>query len=488
MKWSKYIALLIFFLVLFSGSVFSQDHHYWSQQFGSRSALMGGSVVGGVRDTSAGFYNPGALGFVNEPSLSVSANAYQLEKLSIDNGAGTHSALDSEKISVIPLLASGTIVSERFPEHTFGYSLLAKNNTSIDTSGRIDQSIDVINDVKHKDGKVYFQGEENFIGQVIANSEVTELWGGLSWAHQLRSTLSIGATAFLALRNQSQNQATSARAVNDNLIASADQLNYIDFWNFRTLLKLGIAADFTPLKWGLTITSPSLNLFGQGTVAAEQSSNNSYDPEQEQFIGQLISNRQENLDTTYKTPFSIAAGFEYAVTKRTRIAGTLEWFNKQNQYDVITPGSSNFLAGIIENIVDSQGNLNSERYELIKVKDAAESVINFGLAIEHSLTSTTKGYLSFRTDYEAHPNLESNSLGITQWDIYHLTLGATFRRERSELAVGFTYSFGQQDNFRQLANFAKIGNGVLLGETETTTADYDALTLIVGYTYFFEIK
>ena len=30
-------------------------------QVGSRSALMGGAVVGGVRDTSATFYNPGAL-------------------------------------------------------------------------------------------------------------------------------------------------------------------------------------------------------------------------------------------------------------------------------------------------------------------------------------------------------------------------------------------------------------------------------------------
>src|SRR5210317_1961792 len=82
--WRKYIALFAFFLVFFSYPALSQDHHYWTQQFGSRSALMGGAVVGGVRDTSAGFYNPGALGFVNQPSLSVSANGYQLERLSIE--------------------------------------------------------------------------------------------------------------------------------------------------------------------------------------------------------------------------------------------------------------------------------------------------------------------------------------------------------------------------------------------------------------------
>jgi hypothetical protein len=45
MKHYQYIALMAFFLVL--QPVYSQDHHYWSQQFGSRSALMGGAVVGG---------------------------------------------------------------------------------------------------------------------------------------------------------------------------------------------------------------------------------------------------------------------------------------------------------------------------------------------------------------------------------------------------------------------------------------------------------
>jgi hypothetical protein len=47
----------------------SQDSNYNTNQYGSRSALMGGAVVGGVRDTSAGFYNPGALGFVDNASL-----------------------------------------------------------------------------------------------------------------------------------------------------------------------------------------------------------------------------------------------------------------------------------------------------------------------------------------------------------------------------------------------------------------------------------
>ncbi|OQY55694.1 MAG: hypothetical protein B6247_06875 [Candidatus Parabeggiatoa sp. nov. 2] len=113
----------------------------------------------------------------------------------------------------------------------------------------------------------------------------------------------------------------------------------------------------------------------------------------------------------------------------------------------------------------------------------------FGLAVEHAFTDKTKGYLSFRVDHETNPQLEGNSLGMANWDIFHLTTGATFRRKRSELAVGFTYSFGkQQENFMQLANFADIRDDNLLGETGITSADYNAFSVIVGYTYFFDRK
>lgn len=485
MKLFDYIIFLIF-LMIFSQPVFSQDHHYWSQQFGSRSALMSGVVVGGVRDTSAGYYNPGALGFINKPSLSVSANAYQLERLSIDNGIGTGTSLDSDKISIIPLLASGTMILKAFPSHTFGYSLLAKNQSSIDTSGRIEKNQEIFKDIYHNNGTVSFQGEEKFIGQIFASSQVTELWGGMSWAHKARPNISIGTTAFFAFRNQTQNQTTMARATNDRTIATADKMDYIDFWNVRFLLKFGVAAEFDTLKVGMTLTTPSRNLFGQGTVAGENSFNNAYDPAQDKFYGNLISNRLEDLDTTYRNPLSIALGLEYAATPKTNIAGTVEWFAKQKQYNVITPGKHSFLRNII---VDEfiAFDTNSENRELIEVTDGAESVINVGAAIEHEFANDIKGYLGFRVDHESNPNSSKNhSLGITTWDIYHFTIGTMFKRKRSELAVGFTYSIGRpQDNFLQFANFGNIASGSLSGETQYTSADYHAFTLIVGYTYFF---
>jgi len=485
---NKYILLFSFLLVIGSKITIAQDHHYWTQQFGSRSALMGGAVVGGVRDTSAGFYNPGALGFVKEPTLSVSANAYQLERLSVDNGFGTGEQLSSDQIGVIPVLASGTLIIEQFPQHTFGYTLLTKTQSSFSASGRVDKTFN-IGDFTHQDGSVSFLGDENYIGQLIVENETTEFWGGLTWAYQVRPNISVGATAFMAFRNQSQNQSIRVRAVNDDLMTTSDVINYVDFWHIRSLFKLGIAAEFEPFKLGLALTTPSLNVFGEGTVAAEESFNNFYDPNTDQLTGVLASDRQENLDTTYKNPFSLALGAEIELTKATNLGLAVEWFAQQGEYDVFTPGSYTFLRDVVSPVVDfSSGQKTLDGESLIHVKDGADEVLNIGIAVEHIFNDKLRGYFSFRTDQESNPEIPTRSLGIANWDIYHLTVGTITRRKHSELAVGLTYSFGEQEQFKQFANFGNPNPEQLVGDNLETTAKFRAVSLLIGYTYFFDIN
>ncbi|MCB0486189.1 MAG: hypothetical protein KDC47_08335, partial [Flavobacteriaceae bacterium] len=114
---------VLFFLIFSTTTTFAQDSNYWANQYGSRSALMGGAVVGGVRDTSAGYYNPGALGFIEDSSISVSGNAYTFSSTDLTNGAGTGDDLSSDNVQAIPTLLSGIVKIEGAPDHSFGYTV-----------------------------------------------------------------------------------------------------------------------------------------------------------------------------------------------------------------------------------------------------------------------------------------------------------------------------------------------------------------------------
>ena len=494
MKQHWLIILVAFFsMSFFSALVLSQEHHYWTNQFGSRAELMSGAIVGGVRDTSAGFYNPGALGFVKASTFSVSGNGYQVESVDVSNGAGTGVSVDSFGTNIIPLLISGTFVLD---SGTFGYSLLAKNQSSIKLSGRHEESsfsgLDSNPYYAQIDSTgepvVYgsaFDGPEIYRGQFTYDSEVSEFWAGLSWAHQVRDNFSIGISGFFALRNQNFNTVQFGRMANiaSDFIASEDAFLNMDFYNIRGLLKFGAAADFDALKIGAALTTPSVSLYGKGTVAGGVGQFR-----EDQAVGFLTDDRQEELNADYQTPLSLALGLEYAITKKIRVAGTIEWFAEQKRYKVITPSSKNFFVNEGEPFLDSQ--------EVLTVEDKADSVVNYAIAVELAFPNKIKGYLGFRTDFSTFPGYDEeasyDNMGINNWDIYHITVGmARQSGKTSELALGFTYSLGSQDNFEPLANINpadRSGDDYILATNseKKSSIDYQALGITVGYTYYFK--
>jgi len=496
MQQNRSIIGLVFILMnLSSYQALCLDNHYWSNQFGPRSALMSGAVVGGVRDNSAGFYNPGAFGFVQEPSFSINADAYQLQRLTIADGAGTSDDLESQQVNVIPLLLSGS-----FPlgGQTFGYSILTKESSSVNLSARNEKTVDVLQ--SNPLFGAAFDGPEQYRGQYLYNSKISEYWAGLSWANRLNKNLSMGISGFLALRQQNNDTTALARATNQHvqhnsvnfMVGIQDFVRHIDFYNVRGLLKLGIAADLKPVKFGATLTTPSVNLLGNGTSSLSLSTTKSdelfLDPNSKIPYNTILDDRQENLDAEYKTPLSLAIGLEYALNQHTRLAGTVEWFAKQDRYEVMMPASRELLVGkppqLAEQIV-----FDSQPY--LKVVESADDVVNFAVAVEQTFDEQYQGYLSFRTDFSTFNQTRGISNIPSHWDVYHTTVG--FRRKsksnKSEWAFGLTYSFGRQEQLERPVNL----NPLSTQRTETdfllptayseTDAKYNALSFIIGYTY-----
>ncbi len=75
--------LLLAALFLTPASLFAQDSHYWTFQYGPRSSLLGGAVIGSVDDVSATYYNPGALSLVSSLAFAVSANVFEISGVAL---------------------------------------------------------------------------------------------------------------------------------------------------------------------------------------------------------------------------------------------------------------------------------------------------------------------------------------------------------------------------------------------------------------------
>ena len=82
----------------------AQDAHYWTYGYGPIGQLTEGTLVGGVSDLSAVFYNPGALALLDKPRFVVGLTSVELANIDVPGWPATaerrparlrHRALDA---------------------------------------------------------------------------------------------------------------------------------------------------------------------------------------------------------------------------------------------------------------------------------------------------------------------------------------------------------------------------------------------------------
>ncbi|MCB0340395.1 MAG: hypothetical protein KDD53_12365, partial [Bdellovibrionales bacterium] len=374
---------------------------------------------------------------IKDKSLSVSANALQFEKVERDKAVAETDDLDSNEIQAVPLLVSGVHIFETLPDDVFGYSLITKNSSAFNATTRQEGTTDVLNDAG-------FPGPEDSVFQASQNSDLDEYWGGVSWAHRFHPNFSVGITNFLALRQQKESANASVRLVNRETfnVSTTDFTQSYDYWDLRALWKVGAALTLDRVRLGLAITTPSVDIAGNGESFRDTTYSN-LDLNDDNIPDSLVANdRQDGLDSEYRSPMSIAGGFEVDLTSSTRLGATVEWFDSVGEYSVMSPQSADFIlpAGAFTGVLDSK--------DFLRVADGADSVVNYGVALEQEVNDLWTGYLGFRSDYSTYKAIESNGrqLGFSNWDIWHVTTGFARKGDRSDLGLGVTYSFGDTDS------------------------------------------
>ena len=477
-------------------SLEAQDRHYWDQIVGGRTALLGGVAVAGVRDYSATFYNPGALGFLSKNSMNFNFNMYGIKDYSFEDGGGPNIDSRYTRVSLYPASLAGGIPFLSDSLSRFGFMIYSTGYSYVRFSERYEGFADVIPTRPPSQSGFgnAFEGDEYLINQGKIDVLLSEVSVGFGYSKKIAENVGLGVSLLGAYRDQTKIRYESNSAFDSTYqrTATTDLYVDLDYWSVRFSVKFGISAEWEKLKLGLTITTPSMTskFFSGGTDHASLKSNNvlvliDSTTNQVTPVDILASDRQEGLDARYKTPPSIAAGIEYKVSDATLVHLAMEWFAPLSTYTVMQPESHKFILNNPATVKPQ------DSAELLKVYDSMKSVFNAGIALEQKLDDKYSGYASFRTDFSNanFKDINGLNLGFTDFNIYHFTLGASANIDKTFISVGFEYSHAERPDFTQIFNFptgvVEPDDIAIISQLETSRALYNSFNIFFGVTQLF---
>jgi long-subunit fatty acid transport protein len=426
------VVLAVVLVVLQAGLARAQDMNYNAFQVGGRSALMGGAVVGGVRDSSAVFYNPGALAFVRETGISLSATAFRYGRMDVEDVIGPGKDLDADLVDVVPLLVSGSVrLGDR---GTLGAGLVRRQQLAASFRGAVATVADVVPGLA---------GNETFIGQLDDRREVEDTWGTVALSWRLGERLAVGGGPVLALRRETRQQRLSTTLENATTVPPTNITAlgiFFDtgFWQLSLMGRFGVAWEpIARLRLGATVTTPGLKVYGRGEELAEVSAAT--------FAGDFkVNSFQDGLDTNHRNPFRAAVGAEVDLASRWRVGLSVEYVDRLSRRPVVeTNPGEDFFQGTPQFITNSAG---------LQLLDERTWVVNAALGVEYRASERWAAYAGFWTDFspvdiddlKEMGNREDigNPIALGSVDIYHAAVGVSRRSADRVLAVGLVGAYG----------------------------------------------
>ena len=431
----------------------AQDTQYWMNTFGTRAQLLGGLVVGSPQDISAVFYNPGGLALFNQPEAVLSGGAYRWSMLTNEDGLGEGRNLTSSTIASLPGMFAGEIPVNFRGGGRLAYSLLTRHIFD----GRAQANF------LTPDSSLAVPNLAFFSGDVAMEESLNETWVGLSYARNASEHVGLGITQFVAIRSERARYATVAQ-----LLDSAGQATIalrsrdFNYSHWRLLWKVGLSIRGSTWSAGVTVTTPSLALFGSGTAGRTSTIvDQGVIPTP---VSTVSTDYQDGVSSTYHSPPSVAGGLTYALgaTGATRLHAAVEWFGGVAEFHVLEtqPFTSQSTGDTLAN----------------DVMEHLDPVVNVGVGLEHRFSPGFSGFAAFRTDQSPLPDSSAANSTLSRWDLLHVSTGVSFTVGRLDLVIGTDLTFG--------GTGSRTPDTVLPGEPEIppdASIKYFAATLLLGF-------
>lgn len=441
------VAGLAFGMLLCGGHARAQDTHYWSIQYGPVGQLVGGQLIGGVDDLSATFYNPGALALRNESSYLLSTESVQWESVSTDSPGFAVFDASSSHFGAAPSLLAGVLPHWLGQDTHLAWSFLTRQRLDVRLGQRVDDSLPP--PWARSATEAYF------------DQDATESWAGLTASWRVSDSVGLGFTGYGVYRGQRLRNELSVQAIDTaNRSLGANGVRDFEYSHYRALGKFGLAWKGTAWRAGLSVTTPSLAAFGSGKAAYTLSlSGVDADADGVVDVPTLATATEEDLDSHYRSSWAVGAGASRTLGA-TKLYASAEWYAPVDPYSVIAlPGDLPPSAQLSQEL---------------------GSVLNAGLGAEHVISDDLSVYGAFHTDFSAAVGGEG-SVAVSDWDIYHVSGGASFRIQDNRFTLGASWATGGKN--RLLKPLIPPGSVPGAGIENEVDIGYSKLTFLIGFVF-----
>lgn len=461
-----YVIFLATFLPLIE--IQAQESNYSNYEVGAQATMLGGSVVAGVDNISAVYYNPGALSFIENSSVTLETSTLFGGKLRIENGAGQDIDIKSNFFDVIPSLIGGVVKSKKYPDWTFAYSSITVNSSFIEFNVRNTMFYDVLSSSP---------GDEFYEGIYDYSNKIRENWIGATASKSINENFGIGVSLFGVYFSQDYNlrqaatvSEVSGDTISTNLANSSIQRD-LKFGSFGLVFKVGGVYKWENSRVGFTISSPNLNidLFASGDISQTISI---------QVPTQTRPSVTENLygaklTTYHKTPLVLSLGYQR------------EWLKSTWNFSVTYNSAVKEYSMLAS---EEQKELSKRS---IQAYDMARKLLNASIGIRKDIRDGLSVLGGARTDlnYSTDSFLNSNKFvpKMSYWNLYHVTGGVIWYTDKAHLTLGGDYAFGLSKGDLQQVNLSDPTESELLfGEqTRDTRTSHNQIYVVLGFSYSF---
>lgn len=417
---------LLLLSVLSNAPLSAQDVNYWSHQYGAYSILLGGTVIGSVSDLASTYYNPGRLILSDTSTFLITANAYQLSTLRVEDAAGEDQDAVNSKVGVAPNLVAGNLPWQNFIRPSrMAYSVIQRYGSEFELIARNGGTIDALPGVG---------GEELLAGELDYHFRVNDLWPGLTWSTLFGERIGFGLTQYFSIRSMRWDRRILYEGIlEDGRTASAFQFNNFQYTLISALWKIGLSYEFTNRSnIGINITTPYLNLFGDGEVLFNETVTGGDLTGDGQSNDVLIANQQVKQKARFNSSWAFGLGASFPISNSGRLHLTAEYFAPVAAFDLL---ETQPFTGQTDGV---------SREHAVQTK--ADGVLNYGLGIEFAGKKKADFYASVTSDHSPAPEDVTESitaeLGINR---IHFSGGSVLSFRKVDLNLGLVYSTGSRD-------------------------------------------